>query len=167
MNKKYLIPLAIIAVLPFGATAENISGAMYAAPATANNDHPAPTTSAGGPYGRIDIDTTDQDHIASTAYVKGAYNSAIAAVNMKQNLLMHGITDAPITQHVFGYEDFLSVLTRPGDWETGESLEYGDVTLVSGAAVKAGIKSQRVEVYTSWDDDTDKTEVPLITASQN
>ena len=68
-------------VLPFGARAENISGAMYTAPVAASNNHPAPTTQANAPYGRIDIDTTDQEHIATTAYVKGAYNSAIAAVN--------------------------------------------------------------------------------------
>ena len=81
MNTKTLLSLAIIAVLPLTTMAENISGAMYVAPAAADNDHPAPTTQAGTLYGRIDIDTADQEHIATTAYVKGAYNSAIAAVN--------------------------------------------------------------------------------------
>ena len=42
---------------------------------------PAPTTSAEAPYGRVNIDTVNQNHIATTAYVKGAYNSAITGVN--------------------------------------------------------------------------------------
>ncbi len=81
MNTKTILTLAVIAALPCAATAENISGAMYTAPSTADNNHPAPTTSANPLYGRVNIDTADQEHIATTAYVKGAYNSAIAAVN--------------------------------------------------------------------------------------
>lgn len=75
------ILFAILAALPIVARAENISGAMYIAPSAADNNHPAPTTNANAPYGRVNIDTADQDHIATTAYVKGAYNSAVAAVN--------------------------------------------------------------------------------------
>ena len=78
---KTILTMAVIAALPFRATAENISGAMYTAPATADTNHPAPTTSAGPLYGRVNIDTADQEHIATTAYVKGAYNSAIAGIN--------------------------------------------------------------------------------------
>ena len=81
MKTKSLLSIAIIAALPFAATAENISGAMYTAPATADTNHPAPTTNNSPSYGRVNIDTADQEHIATTAYVKGAYNSAIAAVN--------------------------------------------------------------------------------------
>lgn len=87
MKSTQILSIAIIAAaLPFGARAENISGAMYTAPSAANTNHPAPTTQAGAPFGRIDIDTADQEHIATTAYVKGAYNSAIAAVNNVANL---------------------------------------------------------------------------------
>lgn len=85
MITRNLLTLTIIAAMPIAATAENISGAMYTAPSAANNDHPAPTTQAGAPYGRANIDTTDESHIATTAYVKGAYNSAIAAVNNVAN----------------------------------------------------------------------------------
>ncbi len=86
MKSTQILSIAIIAALPFAARAENISGAMYTAPSTANTNHPAPTTQAGAPFGRIDIDTADQEHIATTAYVKGAYNSAIAAANNVANL---------------------------------------------------------------------------------
>ncbi len=50
-----------------------------------------PSTDYEPPYGRVNIDTDDQSHIATTAYVKGAYNSAIAGMNHmaenKQNIL--------------------------------------------------------------------------------
>ncbi len=105
MTKHTLLTIAIMAALPFGARAENISGAMYTAPAHENTNHPAPTTQAGAPYGRIDIDTADQEHIATTAYVKGAYNSAIAAVNKvdvdKQNQLVNLDNHPAISNMVF------------------------------------------------------------------
>ena len=81
MNTKRIILSAIIAALPFTANAENIQGDMYVAPVHSDNNHPAPTTNGSAPYGRVNIDTDDQEHIATTAYVKGAYNSAIAGVN--------------------------------------------------------------------------------------
>ncbi len=85
MKTTTLILSAIIAALSFTANAENISGAMYLSPVEADTNHPAPTTGYAPPYGRVNIDTTDQNHIATTAYVKGAYNSAIAAVNNVAN----------------------------------------------------------------------------------
>lgn len=87
MKTKSILSIAIIAALPITVNAQNISGAMYTAPTAADTNHPAPTTQANAPYGRIDIDTADQEHIATTAYVKGAYNSAIAAVNKAVNNL--------------------------------------------------------------------------------
>ena len=78
---KKILLLLVIAILPLKVLAENISGAMYVAPASTTQQTPAPTTDAEPYYGRVNIDTDDQSHAASTAYVKGAYNSAIAAVN--------------------------------------------------------------------------------------
>ena len=163
MNIKKLLSIAVIAALPFGANAENISGAMYAAPTRADTNHPAPTTNAYAPYGRIDIDTADQDHVASTAYVKGAYNSAIAAINKvdsaKQTQLYLTDTVAPVGGWVLEDTDFLEVLTEEdrAGW------------LMSGGAIVNTIdyklNNQRVEVYTNWDDDTDKTEVAFVVAS--
>ncbi len=69
-------------------------GLMMIAPAMA--DDPAPsitqyetlTTSAGGTvatngpkYGLKEITSGDQQHIASTAYVKGAHNTTLTAIN--------------------------------------------------------------------------------------
>ena len=145
MKTKTILSIAILATLPLTAMAENISGAMYVAPATATQNTPAPTTNASGPYGRINIDTTDKDHIASTAYVKGAYNSAIAAVNSKQDALYNDTTDDQIIG-VNGTEDFLVAFT-PNGGLGGENI------LVSEAAIIAGFRSQRVEIYTTWDND--------------
>ena len=155
MKTKKLLSIAIIAALPFGAIAENISGAMYAAPAHADTNHPAPTTGANAPYGRIDIDTADQDHIASTAYVKGAYNSAIAAVNFMDSHKQPVLVVDNLAQN--GVSSL--VLTSLDDISDENEL-------VNGMAVKDAIEAQRVTVYTTWEDDTDNgtIKVTLSTA---
>ena len=237
MNIKKLLSIAVIAALPFGANAENISGAMYAAPTRADTNHPAPTTNAYAPYGRIDIDTADQDHIATTAYVKGAYNSAIAAVNNvantvdgKQNQLVDWVTGDNISINVvptvvaddiarqiggLGFDvsalsdeldnfeidldnslitakaalvaakQMASVTADDIDEAKQNKLYTGPGQtvntsikqtisanpqnalsnfLVSEKAVSDFVNAKRVEVYTNWDDDTDKTEVAFVTA---
>ncbi len=155
--KKTLLSIAIIAALPFGARAENISGAMYTAPARYDTNHPAPTTDAYAPYGRIDIDTADQEHIATTAYVKGAYNSAIAAVNKvggyKQDRLYNIDADEYIAE-VDGTSTMFAMLAE-GDGSSD--------ALLSADAIIAGILSQRVEIYTTWDDDDATTDVAFKT----
>ena len=167
--------MAIIAALPFTAMAENISGAMYNAPAHADNNHPAPTTNAGAPYGRIDIDTADQEHIATTAYVKGAYNSAIAAVNNvnddKQVKLLNDNDDSILPDvlnnggwSLRGRVSEIMAGTASsyyGDFDLGRTLMTADEIAFGVAGV---VQSQRVEIYTTWDDD-DVAEVPLVTAS--
>ena len=194
MKTKTILTMAIIAAFPFGAMAENISGAMYTAPATADTNHPAPTTNGWAPYGRIDIDTADQEHIATTAYVKGAYNSAIAAVNnesaglhdriaevegTKQNELNDwedggpiyptvlgsgatGIAEMILTSNNADYAEFKAAI--------GNQLGEGDHALISAGAVMQMIRetgqyiqnNKRVEIYTTWDDDTAKQQVAFV-----
>ena len=245
---KTLLTIAVITTLPFGAMAENISGAMYTAPIAANNDHPAPTTNATAPYGRIDIDTADQDHIASTAYVKGAYNSAIAAVNKTKNYLYNQIQysqpmlqnshrdyidqdviDNEALDNMQYFNDFMNEILNNGiadeQWalilddifrqningssgednrlltlgaalrlvgKTGDAIQGKQIkletsingqnqdisstvsqtigqtpsatSLVSEAGVANYVNNKRVEIYTTWDDDTAKTEVAFVTA---
>lgn len=176
MRIKQIASIAIIAALPCVANAENISGAMYVAPQEQDENHPAPTTDidVGGHFGRINIDTTDQGHIATTAYVKGAYNSAIAAVNAmsdnKQEILLNSSTNANISSAVFGagvINDMLSEMDAGSLSQQG--LNMLDDFLISTAGVVKGIKSQRVKIYTTWDNDTDAatTLVPFVTASSN
>ncbi len=162
MKTTKILPIAIIAALPFTANSANIQGAMYTAPAGETNLTPAPTTNADAPYGRINIDTDDQEHIATTAYVKGAYNSAIAAVNKldayKQNALGNNTVGGAMSGSVMGSEDLLYYLML--DDTQDENLEYD---LVSVAAVIDGIRNQRVEIWTTWDDDSAKTDVAFKT----
>ena len=172
---KPLLTLAIIAALPFAATAENISGAMYTAPATADTNHPAPTTQANASYGRINIDTADQEHIATTAYVKGAYNSAIAAVNKvavgvgeKQDVLTTVNSDESIQPFVIDEAYMLDILQAVSDIDMfGEGISTYDDMLITAKGAAAGItgyvNSKGVEIYTTWDDDDATTDVALKT----
>ena len=168
MNTKKLLSIAIIAALPFSAMAENISGAMYTAPTAADTNHPAPTTNADAPYGRIDIDTADQDHIATTAYVKGAYNSAIAGINAvnkeKQDSLFNIDSGDYMASGVFGTVDFMAYLIEGDEYLSGQGYE-GELQTVTATAVSDAIHSQRVKIYTTWDDDRDSatTQVALET----
>ncbi len=134
------ILFAILATLPFVARAENISGAMYIAPSVADNNHPAPTTNANAPYGRVNIDVADQDHIATTAYVKGAYNSAIAAVNTSIDEAVSETIRVLEQQGLYDKQDKL--LNADGD----EILQ--DVT--SGSQIDSEIGNSLVNLY---DDD--------------
>ncbi len=124
MTTRNLLTIAIMLALPFGAMAENISGAMYTAPSVADTNHPAPTTGAGAPYGRVNIDTADQDHIATTAYVKGAYNSAIAAVNKVGDIT--NTKQAQLT-NADGDNIVADVLSTSTDVGNGDFIELGGV----------------------------------------
>ena len=169
--KKQILTLAIIAALPLTAMAENISGAMYVAPTYATQNNPAPTTDNIGPYGRINIDTADQQNIASTAYVKGAYNSAIAAVNRAitfgaqnhQSRLFNDDTQNNMESEVLGSETFIVSIDNNDD----DMEEF----LVSAQAVVAGINhivnNKRVEIYTTWDNDNAKKQVEFVNAPVN
>ncbi len=163
MITRNLLTLTIIAALPTVAVAENISGAMYTAPAHYDTNHPAPTTNATTPFGRVNIDTADQEHIATTAYVKGAYNSAIAAVNAvdarKQNYLFNFDSGETISSSVIGTINFVDYLKED---EILDVEGWEDRSLVTAEAVYDGIKSQRVEIYTTWDTN-DTTDVAFKT----
>ncbi len=174
MNTKRIISIAIMFTLPVMAHAENISGAMYTAPAHADTNHPAPTTQANASYGRINIDTADQEHIATTAYVKGAYNSAIAAVNKvavgvgeKQDVLTTA-SDESIQPFVIDEAYMLDILQAINDIDMfGEAISTYDDMLITAKGAAAGItgyvNSKGVEIYTTWDDDEATTDVALKT----
>ncbi len=77
MKAKRILSIAIIAALPFGAHATDPVVAVGPAHASSN---PVVAT-ANAPYVTVTPTQADESHIATTAYVKGAYNDAIAAVN--------------------------------------------------------------------------------------
>ena len=174
MTTKKLLSIAIIAALPTVAMAENISGAMYIAPSGADNNHPAPITYHLAPYGRIDIDTADQEHIATTAYVKGAYNSAIAGINKvksytdsnKQTKLFTEDNDEDDDPSEDIGEEVLTSGSLLWSLENRDTEDIGfESSLVTAMAVAKGILSQHVTIYTTWDDDRSSatTVVPLTT----
>ena len=150
------------------ANAENISGNMYVAPAAATQQNPAPTTNASAPYGRVNIDTADQNNVASTAYVQGAYNSAIAAVNKvdsstksaldnKQNKLVSPSGDSIETYVLDGPtgDDIIRTVLQDNDNDAiFQDAELAKM-LLSAEGVIAAIKAlhylERVEIYTTWD----------------
>ena len=86
MKTKTLLSIAIIAALPFAANAtqtivETNTPAAVGANGTVNR------AATSGPYQTATIGEHDDEHIATTAYVKGAYNDAIAAVNKVDAIL--------------------------------------------------------------------------------
>ena len=74
-----LLSLAIIATLPLNAMAGYSYNTINKPANVANNG--TVTLANGGPFQTVDTQPADESHIATTAYVKGAYNDAIAAVN--------------------------------------------------------------------------------------
>lgn len=85
MNKILGVSIAaLLAVSPMLAEASPVThaaGVTYTLPTRASDQAAAVTASASPKYDLASVDTDDQQHIASTAYVKGAYNSAITAIN--------------------------------------------------------------------------------------
>lgn len=154
MTTRNLLTIAIMLALPFGAMAENISGAMYTAPSVADTNHPAPTTGAGAPYGRVNIDTADQDHIATTAYVKGAYNSAIAAVNKVGNIT--NTKQAQLT-NADGDNIVADVLSTRTDVGNGDFIGLGGAITVTDNDEFDGI-------YSDMSDDLGNLDEQLMTA---
>ena len=79
-TKLTLLSIAIIAALPFTANAAQTIVETNT-PAAVGANGTVKKAAATGPYQTATIGEHDDEHIATTAYVKGAYNDAIAAVN--------------------------------------------------------------------------------------
>ncbi len=98
MNKKRIGLSAIIAVLPFVANAAQTIVTTNT-PALVGSDGTINRAATGGPYQTAVIGEHDDEHIATTAYVKGAYNDTIAAMNTAFDVINNlsgniaGITD--------------------------------------------------------------------------
>jgi len=72
---KKLLLITFMLVLPFGVMADPQVG-----PAEYSGNNPVVATGYA-PYATAEITNANKQQIASTAYVKGAYNDTIAAVN--------------------------------------------------------------------------------------
>ncbi len=167
MKTTTLILSAIVAVLPAAVNATQTIVETNT-PAAVGSNGTVKRAFAPAPYVTNEPTQDDQTHIATTAYVKGAYNDAIAAVNSldvaKQNFLYNGYTEDRISSEVVNNIDFLDYLAD------GPLPQGMDNTLISVQAVADGIdykiNQKRVRIYTTWDDDTAAatTLVPFETA---
>ena len=119
MTTKIPLLFTIIALLPFGVWADYTYN-YVTTPAQVVPNGTVTRASALGPYTIATIEDDDAEHIASTAYVKGAYNDAIAAINKQERS-------------------------------------------VSGSLSSLGndMDNLRVNVYTTWDDDSDNAVTPV------
>ena len=140
MKTKTILSIAIMAALPFGAHADPVGPAAVPA-----NGTPVVAT-ANAPYVTQTPTAADATHIASTAYVKGAYNDAIAAVNKvdadKQDKLVSFGNNNAMYNKVFG----------------GNLTGFGDPLLNNGddgyAAMKDDIARQLSDNKTGNPDET-------------
>lgn len=164
MNKS-LLTLVIIALLPFGANAAYTYNYVDT-PAPVANNGTVTVTNRGGPYVTVTPTVADESHIATTAYVKGAYNDAIAAINqlehnkLSNTLFRNSDVDDDITG-IVGTETTEELLTLINGLDE-EDLEDYEFKLVSLAGVLNGIKSRQVKIYTTWDDDSDSATTHVL-----
>ena len=145
------LSLLIITVLPFTAYAE-LTSDESGSPAVSDN-YP--------PYELATPTQADQGHIATTAYVKGAYNDAITAVNTVADALESKQDSFLLNSVDINDPDGNSV-------SSGVMTNLDDVNsthqLVNGMAVKnainnvnntisgvqSALKNKRVQIYTTW-----------------
>ena len=187
MKTKTVLSIAIMAALPFAAHADPVGPAAVPANGT------AVVATASAPYVTQTPTAADAAHIASTAYVKGAYNDAIAAVNKVESDLDSAKQDrlevyssegaiawggGPLDTTVMGLDlmgrllvddsDPYEVLGPYIDDNYGTLEEYSHV-LATVPAVLFGIDykldQKRVEIYTTWENDNAKQQVAFVTAS--
>ncbi len=160
MTTKIPLLFAIIALLPLNTWAAYTYVTQNTPARVRANGGTVTRAASRGPYATVTINDDDDKHIASTAYVKGAYNDTIAGLNQKQGILI--------------VEDDEGIMRDIQD-EIYSSLEAVDAEnqLVNGMAVKNAIddvnttiSDQRVIIYTTWDDDSANatTQVALSTA---
>ena len=126
--KKSLLSIAILAALPL-----NVMAAWTYVdtntPARVANDGTVKRATYDPPYATVEPTVADETHIATTAYVKGAYNDAIAAVNTLSDVVDRnrfeifytlqdklevengmGINGGYIERDVIGLEEFAETL---------------------------------------------------------
>ena len=153
--------MAVIAALPITAMADYTYSDVNSPTPVANNG--TAVVGPSGPYVTVTIQDDDDGHIASTAYVKGAYNDTIAAINRQSRVLSNKqgrfIVDNPEDPDVAQ-----DILTDLDDVLSPNELVTGMAVKNAVNAVDTKIDNKRVEVYTTWEDDSEKTQVAFVNA---
>ena len=160
MNTKRIVLLAVMFALPITANAEYTYDTIFTPKMVANGM--VTIANSAGPYQIATIEDNDDEHIASTAYVKGAYNDTIAAVNKIADVLKRTAFNGydsesnEIETDLISADEFLGFIVD-------DDIESMKSSLMTAYGVAVGLRSQRVEVYTTWDDDTATTDVAFKT----
>ncbi len=166
-TKQLLLTLTMIASSTFAANADPVTPV---GPSAVPANGTAVVATAPAPYVTITPTAADETHIATTAYVKGAYNDAIAAVNKldsdKQGKIINDETGRAMENMALGSvagDDIVREVFLNDNLQTNllsRFLVAGDGLSGAVKAVKDYIAAQQVAVYTTWDSD-DITSVSL------
>ena len=164
---KTLLSIAIIAALPFTAHATQTIVETNT-PAAVGANGTVKKAAAYAPYQTATIGEHDDEHIATTAYVKGAYNDAIAAVNKvddsKQNKLIAAATDNPMNSYVQTSENIVEEVEYLLDGDLSPIVDLDDYLLSAGgvlAAIQELYQNGVVEIRTTWGNESATAPVQL------
>ena len=167
MRKQTILSLAVIATLPLTAHAD-ITYVQTDTPAFVGKSGTANIATDTPPYEIAEITNDDATHIASTAYVKGAYNDAIAGMNKAYDIFQYYIDTKQPSLYYMNNGNRHNIDTQI---QKDLANVTNDDQLVNGMAVKNAINgvsselgNKRVEIYTTWDDDTAKQQVAFVNA---
>lgn len=146
--KKLLLLSTLIAIMPFGVLADYTYDETFkeSLQPVSENGGVVYITGDGGPYPIADITNDDKVNIPSAAYVKGAYNDTIAAINHLELTAQEKIVNQNYDEMygiAFTADNFI-------DEFAANNLSNAERLFVSAAATAAGIKSQRVTAVDSW-----------------
>ena len=142
---------AMLAVCPILANAETVTSAVNVTYTQPTNDNSAPTATADPKYAHVVIDTADQGHIASTAYVKGAYNTAITAINKVATTAAAGQTAEQVSSAIS-----TALAAADGDGLTDNGS--GALNVNTGAGLKIGTGADADKVMANVDGTTIATD---------
>lgn len=162
MKTTTLILSAIIAILPFAANARYYDEEQgfwledVSKPEHVREDGTAIRASIG-PYATAVLTGDDETHIATTAYVKGAYNDTIAGLNRTFQEIRNVRDDVALV-YVDGEDstDYMHNIVLQSIDDVRQPNR-----LVNGMAVKNAMNAQRIRIYTTWDTN-DTTKVDLL-----
>jgi len=137
MKKFLVIFIGLILVAPAWANGETPAITQFVSPTTASG---SATVSANPPkYDLKTITVDDQGHIASTAYVKGAHNSTLSAINYLSDNKQATLTSTNVV--VDSNASSGPVVTGVSAAAGVVTVSKGEITIPVGAASGANVTS--------------------------
>ena len=176
MNTKRIVLIAIIATLPFAA---NATDPVHIGPVGDLNIREVAVATDEPFYTTVEPTAADETHIATTAYVKGAYNDAIAAVNRLANDKLNVLDLAdfdngainPLRERIdalesadFGGQIVAAIDNVMAQVDPGFTNAFNAIDGLGQdiSNVNTALGNKRVDIYTTWDTN-DTTQVELTT----